>query len=245
MASIYDVDISEHITKVAEALKKVEPITPPAWSGFVKTGVHKERPPADKNWWYMRSASILRTVSKQGPIGVSKLRVKYGGRKSRGHKPDHFFKGSGNIIRKVLQQLEKAELVKQDEKNYHKGRVVTPKGRSFLDKIATTLRGPRTAKPSKAKKEMSETQSVSEHAQKSKISDTPKQKEQAAPKEDKKREVKKEAAAPKPKEQATPKPAEPKQEVPKQQANPKEEPKNPEPETKETTEAKPEPQKEQ
>ena len=37
--------------------------------------------------------------------------------------------------------MEKAGFVKQAEKGIHKGRVVTPKGRAFLDKIATQLVG--------------------------------------------------------------------------------------------------------
>jgi len=49
-------------------------------------------------------------------------------------KPEKFYKGSGNIIRKILQQLEKAELIKQNEQG-RKGRIVTNKGRSFLDKL--------------------------------------------------------------------------------------------------------------
>ncbi|MEK6939747.1 MAG: 40S ribosomal protein S19, partial [Nanoarchaeota archaeon] len=42
-------------------------------------------------------------------------------------------------IRKILQQLEKSGLVKQTEKGVHKGRILTPKGTSFLDKIAVQL----------------------------------------------------------------------------------------------------------
>jgi len=139
MASVYDVDPSELIEKASEELKKVSEIKPPAWAPFVKTGMHKERPPVKKDWWYARTASILRTIYRLGPIGVSKLRGKYGGKKNRGYKPAHTFKGSGNIARKVLQQLEKAGFVKQEAKGVHKGRVITGKGKSLLDKIATQI----------------------------------------------------------------------------------------------------------
>ena len=84
---------------------------------------------------------MLRKIYLMGPIGVNKLRKKYGGKKNRGHKPERFYPGSGNIIRKVLQQLEKAEFVKYSEKSVHKGRVITPKGKKFLDKIADELAG--------------------------------------------------------------------------------------------------------
>lgn len=138
---MYDVDSQELILKAAEELKKIPEIKPPEWAPFVKTGMHKERPPVSNDWWYVRAASILRTVYRLGPVGVSKLRTKYGGKKNRGVKKEHFFKGSGNILRKSLQQLEKAGLVKFAEKGVHKGRIITPKGKSFLDRIAIQIHG--------------------------------------------------------------------------------------------------------
>lgn len=136
MVSMNDVHPTELIEKAAESLKKLNDIKPPEWAPFVKTGVHKERPPVREDWWYARSAAVLRKVAILGPIGVSKLRTKYGGKKNRGHKPDKFFKGSGNIIRKVLQQLEKAGLIKQINKSGKKGRIITPKGTSLLTRAA-------------------------------------------------------------------------------------------------------------
>ena len=149
MATMYDVDATELIKKAAEELKKNENIKPPEWAGFVKTGRHKERVPADKEWWYIRTAAVLRTIYRFGPIGVSKLRVKYGGRKRRGHKKEHFYPGSGNIIRKVLQQLEKAGFLQKEEKLQHKGRRVTPLGKSFLDKLSTQIYKVSAPKPVK------------------------------------------------------------------------------------------------
>ena len=139
MTTIYDVDAQELIEKAAEELKKVPEIKAPSWAAFVKTGMHKERAPVDNEWWYKRAASVLRTIYRLGPVGVSKLRTKYGGKKNRGVKKEHFYKGSGSILRKSLQQLEKAGFVKFAEKGVHKGRVITPKGKSFLDKIATQI----------------------------------------------------------------------------------------------------------
>jgi small subunit ribosomal protein S19e len=134
MATVYDSNIQELIKKTADALK--EKIKAPEWSIFVKTGVSRERPPVDKDWWYTRAASILRKVYLRGPIGTNKLRIKYGGRKNRGYKPEKTYVGSGKIIRTILQQLEQIEFIKKAEKEVHKGRVITPKGKSFLDKLA-------------------------------------------------------------------------------------------------------------
>ena len=136
---INDVYPNDLIEKTAEELKKIEPIKPPAWAGFVKTGVHKERAPVDRDWWYKRVAAVLRTVQILGPIGVSKLRAKYGGKQRRGHQPAIFKKGSGSIIRKVLQQLDKAGFTKFTEKGVHKGRIITKEGKLFLNKIAESL----------------------------------------------------------------------------------------------------------
>jgi len=139
MPTIYNCDPSELVEKTSEELKKVESIKAPEWAPFVKTSVHKERPPVKDDWWYSRASSILKEVYRHGPIGVSKLRRKYGGKKNRGVKPEHFFKGSGNIIRKIMQQLEKEGLVKKELKSVHKGRVITAKGKKFLDDIAAKI----------------------------------------------------------------------------------------------------------
>ena len=134
-------EATELIEKLAEKLKAMPEIKPPEWAAFVKTGHFKERPPVSREWWFVRAASVLNSVKKKGPVGVSKLRTRYGGKKNRGHKKEHFYKGSGNILRKALQQLEKAGFVKFAEKGVHKGRIVTPKGKSFLDRIASQIQG--------------------------------------------------------------------------------------------------------
>jgi len=131
----------------------------PDWASFAKTGSHKERPPQRDDWWYVRAASILRKIYRYGPIGVSKLRVKYGGRKNRGHKPDKFIVAGGNNIRKILQQLDTLGFTKQDVVAKRKGRVITPKGKSFLDKLAIEIqKSSKTSK--KPKKEVVITESA-------------------------------------------------------------------------------------
>lgn len=140
MGSSYDVDPNALIEAVAKKLQTENNIKPPTWAAFAKTGMHKERPPARQDWWYVRAAAVLRSVNRLGPIGVSKLRTKYGGKKNRGHVPDATFRGSGNILRKILQQLEKAQLVAPISKGVHKGRVIAPKGRSLIDKAAAEIK---------------------------------------------------------------------------------------------------------
>ena len=134
MATIYDINASELIDKASSELSKI--MEKPEWSEFVKTGVSKKRAPVESDWWFKRSASILRTVYIRGPIGTNKLKGKYGSKKNRGYVPEKRFEASGKIIRSILQQLEKLELVKQVDIKKHKGRKITPKGKSFLDKLS-------------------------------------------------------------------------------------------------------------
>lgn len=136
---IFDVSQNELVEKIAEKLKSVEQIKPPEWAAFVKTGVHKERQPLRDDWWYLRSASILRQLFLKGPLGVSKLRTRYGGRKNRGFAPEKFKRGGGNIIRKILQMLEKAGLAQQNKEKI-KGRVISPQGMSLLEKAAQEIK---------------------------------------------------------------------------------------------------------
>lgn len=166
MVSIYEISSKRLIEEAAKELKKMPEMAPPSWAFAAKTGVHKERPPLQEDWWYVRSAAILRSIYKLGPIGVSKLRTKYGGRKNRGYAPDKTFKAGGNIIRKILQKLELIGFIKQAQVGVHKGRITTPKGKSFVDKIAAKIAKEDKPKAKEQKKE--EPKSEEEKPKKSK-----------------------------------------------------------------------------
>ncbi|MBM4240442.1 MAG: 30S ribosomal protein S19e [Euryarchaeota archaeon] len=136
MTTIYDVPADLLIKEIAKELDKEKKVTPPEWAKFVKTGVHKERRPEDPDWWYTRCASILRRVYIDGPVGVGSLRSYYGGKKDRGSRPEKFRRGSGAIIRGALHQLEDVGFIEKIED----GRIITPKGRSFLDKVSNIVK---------------------------------------------------------------------------------------------------------
>ena len=133
---IKEVEADKLIERVSQELEKMEAMKPPQWASFVKTGVSRERPPQQKNWWYIRSASMLRKLYIEGTIGVSRMRRVYGSRKRRGHKPEHKYPASGSVIREIFQQLEKAGLVKTEKR---KGRMLTPKGKAFLKELAKSV----------------------------------------------------------------------------------------------------------
>jgi small subunit ribosomal protein S19e len=132
----FDVNPNDLIGLVALKLKDYREVSPPQWATFAKTGVHKERIPDDPDWWYIRSAAVLRTIHNDGPVGIERLRTKYGGKKSQGNRPPSFAKGSGSIQRKICQQLEAAGLIAKTDKD---GRGLSPKGRSILDKCAQEI----------------------------------------------------------------------------------------------------------
>jgi len=138
MTTVYDVPPDALIARLTEYIKgSLSEVTPPDWAAYVKTGSHVERAPQDPDWWYVKSASMLRKLYLKGPIGVSRLRKEYGGRKRMGVKPAHFRRAGGAILRRILQQLEATGLVDKVE---GKGRTVSPKGRSLLDAMSTQIK---------------------------------------------------------------------------------------------------------
>ena len=140
MNPVFELNAQEYNLKLAEALKKVPEIKKPEWAEYVKSGSAKERPIDDPDFWYKRAASILRQIYKRGIIGVNKLRTKYGSKKNRGYAPEEFRKGSGKIIRTILQQTDTAgltEIAKEIKgvRSKKPGRQLTKKGKEFMEGI--------------------------------------------------------------------------------------------------------------
>ena len=135
MTTAFDVPADSLISVLSKELKENDKINEPDWAKFVKTGVHKERRPEDPDWWYVRTAALLRRVYVDGPVGIRRLQTKYGGSKDRGTNPEKFRRGSGSIIRTALKQLEEAGYVEQTID----GRTVTPAGRSYLDQKSAEI----------------------------------------------------------------------------------------------------------
>jgi len=232
MATVYDVEPNKLIEELAKKLSTLENVKSPEWAAFVKTGTSKERVPSREDWWYVRAAAILRSIYRsRGPIGVQKLRIKYGSKKNRGHKPEKFFKASGKIIRLIIQQLEKEELVKQTEVGVHKGRILTGKGKSLLDKTASGVVKLKPKKKLIAKVVPVEKPAEPKVEQSSEVKPAPKKEKPVVPKEEQSKEKPAEASE--------------KQEAPKEEkpAEPKKEPAESKPEPK-AEEAKPEEPKE-
>jgi len=137
MTTVYDVPSEDLIKTLAKKLKDEKIVSTPEANVFSRTGVHKENPPENKDWWYVRCASILRKVYMMNIVGVEHLRDEYGGARDKGSKPYKARSGSGTIIRRALQQLEKAGYI---TKVKGKGRMLTAKGRSLLDNTANDVK---------------------------------------------------------------------------------------------------------
>jgi len=134
--TLYDAPAGPLIERLANHLKQDDKLAPPEWAPFARTGVHTEKAPDRPDWWYTRTAAILRKIYILGPIGTSRLAAEFGGRRDRGSAPYHARKASRNIVRTALQQLEEAGYVMIREK---RGRIITPKGQSLLDRFAYDL----------------------------------------------------------------------------------------------------------
>lgn len=131
MVNPHDVPSARLIPALAEQMKNVG-VQEPDWARWVKTGSHAERPPADSNWWFTRAASLMRKLYLHGPVGLGGLERAYGGSKALRYYPKHHRDAGGSNIRKILKQLEQAELVAKTPK----GRVLTSRGRAMLDRVA-------------------------------------------------------------------------------------------------------------
>ncbi len=133
----YDVPGEHLVGALANIFKSDDAISPPDWSNFVKTAVHKEKSPTQHDWWYYRTASVLRKIGVNGPIGTERLAKHYSGSRDRGSKPNRSLGGSRKILRSIMQQLEIAGFIVKSKQG---GRGLTPKGQSILDNTAFAVK---------------------------------------------------------------------------------------------------------
>lgn len=133
MTSAFDVPPGLLIERLKEHLEKGGKIKPPEWAAFARTGVHTEKAPVQKDWWYRRVAAVLRKVYVNGPVGTTHLASEFGGRRDDGSAPYHPRRGSRSIAREAMQQLEALGYLSKTDK---KGRTITPAGRKLLDGLS-------------------------------------------------------------------------------------------------------------
>ncbi len=134
MVRTFDVGANALIAKVAGKLKGLG-IQKPAFVGIVKSGAHTERPPESPDFWFVRCASLMRQAYVNDAVGIQRMRRHYGASKDRGRRPSHHVAAGGSTIRKAFQALEGAGLMEKSAK----GRKLTAKGKSLMDKSAGEL----------------------------------------------------------------------------------------------------------
>ena len=135
---------------LAARLAEEKAVETPEWAEFVKTGVSRERPPSQDNWWFLRSAALMRKLAREGPMGVTHLSQAYGGRKDNGAAPITPGVASRHIIRTALQQLEASGLVEkvptrtveteEGQQQLYAGRRITAAGHKMIDAVAHSCR---------------------------------------------------------------------------------------------------------
>ena len=150
MTTHFDVSADLLIPALADAMEGIDAISTPDWADYVKTGVHRERPPTQTNWWELRCAALLRKVGREGPIGVNALAQAYGGKKDNGSNPNTPAMASRHVIRTALQQLSDAGLISIKEtktvqsvdgdQKLYSGRIITAAGQKLLDEVAHSVR---------------------------------------------------------------------------------------------------------
>ena len=130
---------TEFVKAYAAYLKRTGKLEVPKWVDIVKTGTYKELAPYDPDWFYIHAgkeldptdcsyeislwltllrfiASVARHIYLRKSVGVGALRKVHGGRVNRGSRPSHHVNASGSVQRKVLQALEKVNVLEKDDK---------------------------------------------------------------------------------------------------------------------------------
>src|SRR3989304_587288 len=126
MTTVYDVPPGLLIDRVKDHLQKEGKIKPPEWAAFARTGAHTEKAPTQSDWFYRRTAAVLRKVYLLGPVGSTRLAAEFGGRRDDGSAPYHPVRGSRSIARETMQQLQAAGYLTKAQK---RGWSPSPPGR--------------------------------------------------------------------------------------------------------------------
>ena len=137
--TVKDVNSHQYVVALAQHIKKQmigagSKAKLPQWVDYVKTSKAKELAPYEKDWYYIRAASVARHIYLRRGVGVGALTKVYGSRKRRGSRPSIYVKASSSVCRHVVQTLEKLKIIEEDPDNG--GRRITSQGQRDLDRIA-------------------------------------------------------------------------------------------------------------
>ncbi|KAJ2158526.1 Protein component of the small (40S) ribosomal subunit [Coemansia sp. RSA 552] len=135
--TVKDVSSKAFIEAYAAHLKRSGKLEVPEWTEYAKTGSFKELPPNNPDWFYVRAAAIARHMYVRGrSVGIGALAKRLGDSKRRGSRPCHHADASTHVARKIVQGLEKLNIL---EKHVDGGRKLTSAGQRDLDRISVQV----------------------------------------------------------------------------------------------------------
>lgn len=134
--SVKDVDPSAFVQAFAQHLKRSGKMVVPAYCDHIKTSCAKQLGPADPDWFYVRAAAVARHLYVR-PAGTNGLRKAFGCSKRKNMLRAHHSIASGGVIRYILKEFEKMEIV---DKAQSGGRKLTPNGLRMCDRVANQLK---------------------------------------------------------------------------------------------------------
>ena len=139
-----DVPSNNLINTLATYFKEKNVIKMPKYALLVKCSKANDCEPINQDYIYYRAAAICRKLylTKSKNLGVGSLRNMFSKKQKRGSQPPKTFKAGGKIIRELVIQLKEKKYIDnygKEEDETDKGLYLTKKGRSELDKIASTL----------------------------------------------------------------------------------------------------------
>ncbi|KCZ81505.1 hypothetical protein H312_01083 [Anncaliia algerae PRA339] len=129
--TVHKLKASEFNSKVSQYLKKQNLITVPINYDVIKTSHGKQRAPQDPDWYYIRSAAVLRhlALSEEG-LTVRYFAKKFGCSKNRGTRPSKHVNSYFSIIKNIFNAFEELQWIDNNNK-----RNLTQKGKEELKKI--------------------------------------------------------------------------------------------------------------
>jgi small subunit ribosomal protein S19e len=135
--SVKDVDSATFVRALAAHLKRSGKMVVPAYCDHIKTSTARELGPDNVDWFYIRAAAIARRLYVRRGMGVGAFRRVFGTSKRKNMLRSHHADACGGIIRYILKEFEKLELV---AKSRDGGRMMTASGQRVLDRIANQLK---------------------------------------------------------------------------------------------------------
>ena len=149
MTTVYDIPADLFNPALAQAMADQKAVSMPDWGQYVKTAVDRERPPTQDDWWYLRTAAILRKVARNGPVGVTISLKPSAEERQRFHAeharrcltPHHSHRFAAARRCGLVEKVPTKEVEGVDGKvQLYAGRRITAAGQKLVDNVAHSVR---------------------------------------------------------------------------------------------------------